>query len=159
MTAVDHVVRLHQGRVEVTLPIRTVSESNQREHWAKKAARAKGQRATTALALRGPLTSLRDQLSIGDEPKSETRSTGHAGGNKSKVSHDTSRHAVTQVTLTRIAPRALDDDNLRGALKATRDGVADALGIDDRDARVEWRYTQERGNPRTYAVRVTVEVR
>lgn len=50
------------------------------------------------------------------------------------------------VTLTRIAPSAgLDDDNLRGALKACRDGVADALGVDDRDARVTWAYAQRRG--------------
>jgi hypothetical protein len=49
------------------------------------------------------------------------------------------------VTLTRIAPRALDDDNLRGALKATRDGVADAFGVDDRDPRVVWQYGQRKG--------------
>lgn len=61
------------------------------------------------------------------------------------------------VTLTRIAPRALDDDNLRGALKATRDGVADAFGLDDRDPRIKWRYCQERGQVRAYAVRVVVQ--
>lgn len=49
------------------------------------------------------------------------------------------------VTLTRISPRLLDDDNLRGALKHVRDGVADRLGIDDRDPRVEWRYAQRKG--------------
>ena len=49
------------------------------------------------------------------------------------------------VTLTRISPRLLDDDNLRQALKAVRDGVADRLGIDDRDPRVEWRYAQRKG--------------
>lgn len=49
------------------------------------------------------------------------------------------------VTLTRVAPRALDDDNLRAALKSCRDGVADRLGIDDRDPRVEWRYGQAKG--------------
>lgn len=47
------------------------------------------------------------------------------------------------VTLTRISPRALDDDNLRGALKHVRDGVADALGLkSDRDPRVRWEYGQ-----------------
>lgn len=50
-----------------------------------------------------------------------------------------------EVTLVRVAARALDDDNLRGALKAVRDGVADALGIDDRDPRVTWSYRQDRG--------------
>lgn len=52
-----------------------------------------------------------------------------------------------EVTLKRYAPSAgLDDDNLRAALKATRDGVTDALGLpDDRDPRVTWRYQQVRG--------------
>jgi len=58
------------------------------------------------------------------------------------------------VTLVRIAPRALDDDNLRGALKATRDGVADAFGVNDRDPRIEWRYGQRRGPPRAFQVEI-----
>lgn len=60
------------------------------------------------------------------------------------------------VTLTRIAPRQMDGDNLQGALKGVRDQVAQQLGVDDRDARVTWVYGQERGKPRTYAVRVHV---
>ncbi len=62
------------------------------------------------------------------------------------------------VTLTRVAPRALDDDNLRGALKATRDGVADAFGVSDRDPRVEWRYGQRRGGVRVFQVEIAVRV-
>ena len=59
------------------------------------------------------------------------------------------RHVVypIAVSMTRIAPRALDDDNLQTAFKSVRDGVADALGIDDRDPRVAWRYAQEKGKP------------
>jgi hypothetical protein len=60
------------------------------------------------------------------------------------------------VTLTRIAPRALDDDNLRGALKATRDEVAAWLLVDDRDPRVTWTYAERRGAVREYAVEVSV---
>lgn len=60
------------------------------------------------------------------------------------------------VTLTRIAPRALDDDNLRGALKATRDGVADAFGVRDNDPRVTWAYGQRKGAPRAYQVEIAV---
>ena len=68
-----------------------------------------------------------------------------------------SRHELPcTVTLTRIAPRTLDDDNLRGALKSCRDGIADRLGIDDRDPRVTWEYAQERGKPREYGVRVEI---
>lgn len=61
------------------------------------------------------------------------------------------------VTLTRIAPRKLDDDNLRGALKAVRDGVADALGVDDGDDRVTWLYSQRKGAVRENAVVIEIE--
>ena len=62
------------------------------------------------------------------------------------------RKAVT-IRLVRIAPRALDDDNLASAMKSVRDGVADALGMDDRDSRVLWLCDQESGRP---SVRVEV---
>ncbi len=58
------------------------------------------------------------------------------------------------VTLTRVSPRQMDDDNLRGALKGVRDQVASALGVDDRSKLVRWDYEQEKGEP---AVDVTVE--
>lgn len=58
------------------------------------------------------------------------------------------------VTLVRIGPKALDTDNLNGALKAVRDGVADRLGIQDNDPRVTWRYGQKRG---PYGVEITLE--
>lgn len=58
------------------------------------------------------------------------------------------------VTLTRVSPRQLDDDNLRGALKGVRDQVASALGVDDRSRLVRWDYGQEKGEP---AVRVDVQ--
>ena len=60
------------------------------------------------------------------------------------------------VTLIRISPRPLDDDNLRGALKSVRDGVADWLGVDDRDPRVAWCYAQRKGEPKVHAVEVEV---
>jgi hypothetical protein len=60
------------------------------------------------------------------------------------------------VQMARVAPRELDDDNLRGALKAIRDGNADAFGVKDNDPRIEWRYAQERGKRKSYAVRVTI---
>jgi hypothetical protein len=49
------------------------------------------------------------------------------------------------VTLTRVSPRALDDDNLRGALKSVRDAVASWLKVDDASPLVRWDYGQERG--------------
>ena len=60
-----------------------------------------------------------------------------------------------RVTLTRIGPQALDDDNLRSAFKAVRDGIADRLGVPDNDPRVIWCYGQEHG--RQYAAQVLVE--
>ena len=59
------------------------------------------------------------------------------------------------VTMTRLAPSSgLDFDGLTAALKSVRDGIADALGVDDRDPRVTWSYGQERA--KAYGVRITV---
>jgi len=60
------------------------------------------------------------------------------------------------VTLTRIAPRALDSDNLQGAWKAGRDEVAKWLGVPDNDPRVTWEYGQRRGGVGEYAVTIVV---
>lgn len=59
------------------------------------------------------------------------------------------------VTLTRVAPRMLDDDNLRQAMKAIRDGIADWLGVDDRSPLIRWEYGQEKAS-KYHAVRVEV---
>ena len=65
-----------------------------------------------------------------------------------------------RVLITRIAPRELDSDNLTSSAKHVRDGIADALAIDDRDKRVEWDVDYEKGAPHTYAARVRIwEVR
>jgi hypothetical protein len=110
----------------VTLPIRAASVANLREHWSKRASRAKMHR-TTAWA----------ELRAADK---EPRLLG-----------------PVLVRLVRIAPRALDGhDNLRASLKATVDGVADWLGVPDNDPRVQWDYAQEKGKPKTYAVRIEV---
>lgn len=61
------------------------------------------------------------------------------------------------VTLTRVGPKPLDDDNLTGGFKALRDGIADRLGVDDADPRVTWRYDQVRGKAKEYAARVRIE--
>ncbi|WP_051943786.1 MULTISPECIES: hypothetical protein [Luteibacter] len=61
------------------------------------------------------------------------------------------------VRLVRIAPRKFDDDNLSGAFKAIRDGVADAYGIADNDKTViRFEYDQERGAPHEYGIRIEV---
>lgn len=66
-------------------------------------------------------------------------------------------HAVPcVVTLTRIAPRTLDGDNLQAGAKNARDGVALWLQVDDADPRIEWKYAQRRGGPKEYALEVEI---
>jgi hypothetical protein len=116
--------------IDILIPLHTVSEANSRDHYQRKAKRARQQRTTIAWFLRSATDrEQRDALTSGP----------------------------LVVTLTRQAPsRGLDGDNLQRALKAIRDGVADFLGLDDADPRVTWKYQQSRSAPRCYAVGVTI---
>lgn len=132
------VTRWHLGEANrrddvYVLDIKTISEANDRSHWRRRAERAKSQRLHARLASSAPLAEYRASLA-----------KGYVAG--------------VIITLTRIAPsNGLDDDNLRSAMKAVRDGITDALGLtNDRDPRLEWRYSQERGAKKTYAVRVLI---
>lgn len=60
------------------------------------------------------------------------------------------------VTLTRHAPRTLDDDNLAGAFKSIRDEVAKTLGCGDsvRDP-IQWVYKQVKA--KDYAVEIQIK--
>ena len=98
-----------------TIPIRTPSLTNQREHWRARHKRAARQRRDVGLLWRAT-TSRSDCVNLA------TR-----GG---------------VIKLTRVSCRQLDDDNLRGALKSVRDAIAAEIGVDDRDPRIEWRYGQ-----------------
>jgi hypothetical protein len=101
----------------VSLPIRTVSAMNTREHHMVRYRRVKAERDAVALALR---------------PK--------VGKGFAK------KHPRLVVTLTRIGIRQpLDGDNLQASFKAVRDAVAEVIGIDDGSDRIEWRYAQRRG--------------
>ena len=62
------------------------------------------------------------------------------------------------VKLTRIAPKRLDSDNLAISAKNIRDGIADAIGIDDGSDKFSWEYRQESGRPKEYAVRVEITI-
>lgn len=101
--------------VVTTLPFR-VRSLNAREHLQVKARRVARERGVTRLAMSAPCAQYRAR-----PPEQLT------------------------ITLTRVGPRRMDDDNSCGALKAIRDGVADALGIDDGDPRLTWEYRQEKG--------------
>jgi crossover junction endodeoxyribonuclease RusA len=113
--------------VGVRLPLRLVSLTNQREHWAKRSRRAKEQRTIAALALRRWVAGREMDLPL-------------------------------EIAVLRIAPRRLDSDNLQSACKHVRDGIADALGIDDGDARLTWHYGQASHGPE-YAVSIEVAYR
>jgi hypothetical protein len=78
------------------------------------------------------------------------------------------REAITWpaavVTITRVAPRELDDDNLQSALKSVRDGIADWWDSaykhgDDRQTALIWCYAQKRGKPRQYGVDIVLRPR
>lgn len=142
------IVRRHRDTLTVEIPIRTVSEANTRTHWATRARRVKGHRRAAGLVLRAS--------GVPGWVLAALRPKGAYGGNLERLKAVANCTTVA-VTLTRIAPKALDSDNLQSALKATRDGVADALGVDDRDSRVEWHCAQRKGAPRTYAVEVRIE--
>jgi hypothetical protein len=116
--------------VEFDLQIRTVSEANMRQHWRTKAKRTKAFRAAAASGVRRQLTASHLALAI---KRKETKYS---------------------VTLTRNAPRALDSDNLSGAFKAVRDGVADALRMDDGDARFLWTYAQAKAQKYSITIRI-----
>lgn len=110
--------------LRLVVPIRTVSLTNQREHWRARHRRVSLERtAVWAYWL----------AQAPDLPETWVRAC---------------------VRLTRLSPGELDDDNLRGALKAVRDQVADELKVDDKDPRVEWFYAQRRSPE--YAVEIAV---
>ena len=94
--------------VSFVVPVKTVSESNHREHWRSRADRAKAQRS-------GALE----------------RALSAVGGLELSL--------PVVVRLTRYGVKTLDDDNLAGALKGVRDGIAEWLGVDDGDrSRVQY---------------------
>jgi hypothetical protein len=96
------------------LNIKTVSEMNQRCHWA---ARYKRLRQHKDAAYIGTLEALRGKRINCDK--------------------------IT-ITLPRLGLRKLDSDNMYSSQKGTRDGIAKALGIDDGDERLTWIYRQRK---------------
>ncbi len=113
----------------VTLPIRTVSEMNAREHWSK-ATKRKQQQSGIVEAVFGRIPLVTETL----------RSW-----------------APLTVTLTRVAPMRMDCDNSVISMKRVRDSIAKVIGIDDGDDRLTWVY--EREIAKAYGVRVTIAPR
>lgn len=114
----------------ITMPIHTVSENQYRGmHRMVKHAKTKTQRENVRLLLR----QLRAVPRV-------------VGGQPNRY----------EVKLVRISPGELDDDNVRGAMKAIRDEVAEWIGLDDRDPLIVWKYGQEKADRGTAGVRVEV---
>lgn len=60
------------------------------------------------------------------------------------------------ITITRVGPRELDDDNLQSACKYVRDQIADIVGVDDGSKLYTWKYEQRTG---PYNVEVEIRAR
>lgn len=111
------------------MPVRVVSESNERCHWRERYTRGKAQQLRT-LAF---LEAWRREGNPWPAPP-------------------------LTITLTRLAPRKLDKhDNLPMSFKAVVDAIAKWLRIDDGDDRLTWRYEQE--YCKQHSIRVLFEER
>jgi hypothetical protein len=60
------------------------------------------------------------------------------------------------ITITRVGPHNLDDDNLASACKYIRDQIAEVVGVDDGSDQYTWRYEQKIGK---YGVDVEITTR
>jgi len=94
------------------------SRSNERLHWSKRGKLSRSQRRTAYFSTRSAFAG-RPLLTL-----------------------------PIVVTLARVSPRPLDEDNLQGAFKSLRDGIADVFQVDDSpQAPITWKYCQRRGTP------------
>lgn len=97
------------------VPCKTVSEANTSEHWAKRSARRKKQHKAAWLMTRNAL-----------------------------IIWEFKKRNGLKIILTRNGARKMDSDNLAGSMKAIRDGIAEALEINDgNDEQAIWMYAQE----------------
>ena len=111
--------------IKITLPIRTVSEANSRECWQAKARRSQEQRQAAYLI---------------------TTSEMHG------IDVDEITRPIV-IKFVRVGKRNLDGDNLSRSFKAIRDGVCEAIGIDDGAECLRFVYAQKRGD---YGVEVFI---
>lgn len=61
------------------------------------------------------------------------------------------------VTITRLGPHELDDDNLASSAKYVRDQIAASVGVDDGNKDYTWRYEQR--VEKEYGVEVEITTR
>lgn len=111
--------------MKFSIPIKLPSLANLRISWRQMARLKKKQREATAIAIW--LSRSRDQEIMPSPP--------------------------LVVTITRIGPRKLDDDNLAISCKYVRDEVANIVGVNDGSSLYTWKYEQRIG---PYAVEVEI---
>lgn len=115
--------------ITIELPIRLYSVANLGEHWSTKMKRNQAQGLQVTAAMREALSE--------------------------KQMRPKDRFIIT---LTRIGPKTLDDDNLASAFKKVRDCVARALGIDDKQTlMLRWIYEQEKS--KEYGIRIEIRTK
>lgn len=136
------------------------SKTNARAHWSVRARSARAQRVPAMQLVEAEMR----KLSMPAQPFriEVTRKVSPTTGvwTARAVKHLSAEwQAVVDrgitVTFTRLAPRPLDDDNLRDAFKSVRDGVADAFGVTDADKRFTWRYAQEKASPSRITITIS----
>lgn len=111
--------------IDLTLPIKTISELNARHHWAVKNRRKHAQRLEVGMELYKALNGRQVELPC-------------------------------TIKLTRIGPRRLDSDNLASSFKFIRDAIADRLGVNDGDERINFEYDQVAIGKFQYAIRIQI---
>lgn len=129
--------------IAFTIPIRTSSKLNQRLHHYARASVAKKERGEAKICALSELNLLPSKHCLFHADKEVT------------------------ITMTRVGPRELDDDNVQGALKSIRDGIADALAVaagtdnagrgNDNEKRMKWVYCQRNDGAGVYAVEVVIK--
>ncbi len=110
--------------IEFLVPVKVLSLANARLHWRRRAKLARWHRAAGWALAR-------------------------AAGVESFKASDR-----LKITLTRSGGRPMDSDNLAAALKGVRDGIADALGVDDGSETIDWIYGQRLSRPVGVAVSI-----
>lgn len=113
---------------QFVVPVCIENISNARMHWSENARKAKIHRTSALYAA----------MSAGIRPLAK---------------------GTAKITLTRIFAgrrKAFDSDGLAIACKSVRDGLADALGIDDGSDRLEFCYLQVRGDANYVSVQIQI---
>lgn len=166
-------VQERQADLVIELTLRLKTEGNSSGQRFEKAARAKLQRSSAAKAvvceIGGTGRDVDAALFRGRAkrtlPSDRKNGVSYAYLAKAMAPHLSAQAERARqwvpciVTITRIAPsrKGLDGgDNANDCAKHVRDGVADALAIDDGGSLVEWRYAQEKGSPKTFRVRIEI---